>query len=216
MTFRYSCKAVPYVNAVHRFGIEPILLSPSEEIPGQDLDGLLLSGGRDLDPTLYGQPPHALTAPPDTLRDQFELGLLRDALRRCIPILAICRGMQLLNVARGGTLHQHIEGHEVSTDHASQPAHEIAVSSGTRLLAALDRSRVPVNSRHHQAIDRLGTGLAVSALADDGTVEAIEDPDLPFVIGVQWHPEDQVDRCPQQERLFAAFAGALTRSLSCV
>lgn len=215
ITFRYRYKAEPYCRAVERCGLEPVLLGPEE--PPQDLaslDGLLLSGGRDVNPARYGQERDSRTAEPDEKRDDFETGLLLDSLSRSMPILAICRGMQLLNVALGGTLHQHIEAHEVRTKDPSEPVHAVEVSAGTELRRAFERACVRVNSRHHQAIDRMGAGLTVSAVAGDGTIEAIEYSGAPFVIGVQWHPEDQVERCPVQASLFSAFAQALSRRMT--
>jgi gamma-glutamyl-gamma-aminobutyrate hydrolase PuuD len=138
-----------------------------------------------------------------------EAALLAEAFKMDLPVLAICRGLQLLNVVRGGTLHQNIPGHK-----AKDPVeHEIAIRPESRVAAILGRTSMAVNSRHHQAVDRLGRGLAIVAQAPDGTVEALEDPERRFVVAVQWHPEDRVD-CEPDRRLFDAFARAVTGGTS--
>ncbi len=159
------------------------------------LDALLLSGGSDVDPALYGRPPHPKLGRVIRERDEFELALCREALRRDLPILAICRGQQVLNVATGGTLTQDLPSDVGSmVDHDPkgqrwQVAHEVKVVAGTVLREILGRETVPVNSFHHQAVDDLGEGVVVSARAGDDVVEAIEMPGHRFVVGVQWHPE---------------------------
>jgi len=160
------------------------------------VDALVINGGVDVDAGRYGAIRHPSSDAPQSRRDGFELGLIAAAQERGLPIVGICRGLHLLNVARGGTLHQHLPDvtdlvHYV-TDPYDRPAHEIAIEPGSRVAAALGR-RAAVNSVHHQGVDRLGSGLAVSARAPDGTIEAIEDPDRPL-IGVQWHPEFLVGR----------------------
>jgi putative glutamine amidotransferase len=158
------------------------------------LDGLLFSGGPDLDPAVYGQDPHPLLGPDvDRAGDEHELALLAGAARRDLPVLGICRGMQALNVARGGTLHQHVPD-LTSTDHsqvhvAFEPVHPVSVAEGSMLHRFARARRLEVNSYHHQAVDRLGAGLAVCATADDGIVEAVWAPAARFCLGVQWHPE---------------------------
>src|SRR3954447_16577595 len=158
------------------------------------LDGLLFSGGPDLDPAVYGQNPHPQLGPDvDRVSDEYELALLRGAAERDLPVLGICRGMQALNVSRGGTLHQHLPD-ITALDHLQDhepfvPAHPVVVSPGSLLHRLTDAADLPVNSFHHQATDAIGAGLDVCAVAPDGTVEALWDPTARFCLGVQWHAE---------------------------
>ena len=157
--------------------------------------GLILTGGVDIDPALYGETPHARVKYIDRTRDEFELVLLRQALVYDIPILAICRGHQLLNVAFGGQLLQHIDGDghraHLHTEGIPSRWHDVTISEGTRLHGALGIAATHVNSRHHQAVtpDRLGPRLKVVARAPDGLVEGVESTAHRWVVGVQWHPE---------------------------
>jgi putative glutamine amidotransferase len=185
-----------YVRAVATAGGVPVLVPPvagavEELLPR--LDGLVLSGGPDLDPARYGAAADPATAPPRLERDAVELALLAAATARHLPVLGICRGLQVINVARRGTLHQHLPDVVGTTDHSPAPAvygrHPVRVTDGSRLAGALGWTRSEVASYHHQAVDDLGAGLTVTATAPDGTVEAVEDPSLPFCLGVQWHPE---------------------------
>ena len=197
----------PYEKAMAAAGLK-ISYKPSLD----DAGGLLLMGGADVNPDLYGEDRAPETDEPDDDRDAIELWLLADALSRNLPILAICRGMQLLNVAHGGTLIQHlqpVEKHQVRSADKSSPVHPIKIVPGT-ILARIAGARLEVNSRHHQAVGKVGGGLLVSARSDDGLIEAIELPDRPFVVGVQWHPEDQPEHLP----LFQAFAAAVSASVS--
>ncbi|WP_044380319.1 gamma-glutamyl-gamma-aminobutyrate hydrolase family protein [Streptomyces cyaneogriseus] len=150
------------------------------------LDGLVIAGGPDVEPSRYGAEPGPRTGPPDRARDTWELALIEAALARGVPLLGICRGLQLLNVALGGTLVQHLDGH------AGGPgvfgSHPVRPVPGTR-YAAVVPEETSVPAYHHQAVDRLGAGLVASAHAADGTVEAVEIPSGPWVLGVQWHPE---------------------------
>ena len=158
------------------------------------LDGLVFSGGPDLDPAVYGQDRHPQLGPDvDRVSDEYELALLRGAAARDLPVLGICRGMQALNVSRGGTLRQHLpdvsaldhlQGHEPFV-----PAHPVVVSPGSLLHRVAGAAALPVNSFHHQAADAIGAGLEVCAQAPDGTVEALWDPAARFCLGVQWHAE---------------------------
>jgi putative glutamine amidotransferase len=174
------------------------------------LDGLILTGGRDVVPSGYGQAPHPATdepVPENRKRDAFELELVRGAMQRGMPVLGICRGAQVLNVARGGTLHQHLPDVLGHTRHQQGNA-VFATSSvrtvpGTRLAALIGESS-DAQCYHHQAIDRLGAGLIVSAEDSDGVVEAVEIPGDNFVLAVQWHPEERLDDL----RLFAAVVEA--------
>ncbi|WP_432056073.1 gamma-glutamyl-gamma-aminobutyrate hydrolase family protein [Streptomyces sp. bgisy022] len=150
------------------------------------VDGLVIAGGPDVEPVHYGAEPDPRTGPPARARDAWELALIRAALDRRIPLLGICRGMQLLNVALGGTLVQHVDGHAGAPGAFGR--HPVTPVPGTRYAGLVpERSSVP--SFHHQAVDRLGRGLVPSAHAADGTVEAVELPGPAWVLGVQWHPE---------------------------
>ncbi len=184
-----------YVHAIERAGGRPLLVPPSEDGIEETLDaleGLLFSGGSDLDPELYGQVAHPETNGVVAKRDRAELALLRAALERDLPVLAVCRGSQVLNVALGGDLVQHLPevvGHD---GHKQTPGvfgdHEVTLEPETR-LARLLGERAPVKSHHHQGFGRLGDGLREAARAEDGTLEALEDPSRRFVLGVLWHPE---------------------------
>ena len=188
-----------YVRAIEAAGGRPLLVPPSTEGVEETLevlDGLLLSGGADLDPASYGAEAHPETNGIRPDRDSAELALLEGALARDMPVLAVCRGSQVLNVARGGELVQHLPevvGHE---GHKQTPGvfadHGVDVLPNTKLRDVIGE-RAPVKSHHHQGYGRLGTGLRESARADDGTVEAIEDPSRRFALGVLWHPEEGDD-----------------------
>jgi putative glutamine amidotransferase len=184
-----------YVQAVERAGGRPLLVPPSEDGVEETLgalDGLLFSGGSDLDPELYEQEPHDETFGVHAERDRAELALLQAALARDMPVLAICRGSQVLNVARGGDLVQHLPDVVGDEKHKHTPGtfahHDVTLEEGTR-LADLLGDRAPVKSHHHQGFGRVGEGLRVAAHAEDGTIEAVEDPEQRFALGVLWHPE---------------------------
>jgi putative glutamine amidotransferase len=198
-----------YLQAIERAGAVPVVLPPCVSDLGaliSRLDGVCLSGGPDLDPEAYGaHDRHAELGPTEPSLDAFELALARAALARGMPLLGICRGAQALNVACGGTLHQHLPGHRQS-EPGCDVTHEVEVLAGTRLAALIGAGPVAVNSFHHQAVDRLGPGLRIAALASDGTVEAIEGPG--FAVGVQWHAEALADL-----RLFKALASAAAPAL---
>ena len=191
-----------YVDAVQRAGAIAVLLPPdprATERPGELLellDGLLLAGGADIDPALYGQRPHAQTQDIVPERDAFEIALTRGAIERDIPLLGICRGMQLINVALGGTLTQHLPEHLESEEHRKVIGsfdgsdHDVELLDGTLAIRVIGASRHGTKSHHHQGVDRVGDGLLVSATATaDGLVEAVELPGRSFALGVQWHPE---------------------------
>jgi putative glutamine amidotransferase len=188
-----------YVRAVERAGGRPLLVPPSQD--GIDetldsLDGVIFSGGGDLDPETYGAEAHPQTQEVSPERDSAELALLEAALARDMPVLAVCRGSQVLNVARGGDLIQHLPevvGHERHRhEQASMADHDVTVKADTQLGAILGE-RAPVKSSHHQGFGRLGEGLRESAWAEDGTIEAVEDPSHRFALGVLWHPEEGED-----------------------
>jgi putative glutamine amidotransferase len=204
-----------YVRAIENAGGIPVVVPPvlhPDRIPEllDRVDGLCLSGGPDLDPESYGAPRHPLTGPTERTLDVFELALTRAADARQLPILAVCRGMQLLNVARGGTLHQHLpELVGARIDHrqlmsGSRPTHWVSLAPTGKVAAISGRRRLKVNSFHHQAIDVLGEGLVVTGRASDGTVETMEAVDRDFVVGVQWHAES-LTRRPGHAALFRAF-----------
>ena len=199
-----------YVQAVVAAGGVPLLLPPVPEVMEAALprlDGLILTGGPDIDPSRYGADALESTGMPRIDRDATELGLVEPALAAGLPLLGICRGLQLLNVARGGTLHQHLPDILGSTDHAPAPAvyghHPIEISAGSLLAESLARTEAEVPSYHHQGIAKLGAGLTVSAVAPDGAIEAIEDQSMAFCLAVQWHPEVGDDGS-----LFAALVAA--------
>jgi putative glutamine amidotransferase len=189
----------------YRLALAGVNIQPVENVTTlTGLDGLLLAGGSDVDPAMYGAQRQPETEEPDRERDSLEAALLREALDRDLPILAICRGLQLLNAALGGTLMQHIEGHRRP---GKREAHPIAVAPDSRLKSILNLDQYVVNSRHHQCVDRAAHGLVAAAQAPDGVVEALELPGKRFVLAIQWHPEDRTDG--QDARLFEAFRDAL-------
>jgi putative glutamine amidotransferase len=197
------------VQAVEQAGGRPVLIPPSEDGVVETLaavDGLVFSGGSDLDPDLYDDEPHEATAGVVPERDRAELALLEAALARDMPVLAVCRGSQVLNVARGGDLVQHLPDVVGDDKHKHTPGtfadHDVTLEPGTR-LAELLGDRAAVKSHHHQGFGRVGRGLRVAAHAEDGTVEAVEDPSHRFALGVLWHPEAGGDR-----KLFEELVGA--------
>jgi putative glutamine amidotransferase len=178
-----------YLRTLDAAGATPVVLPPLGDVDAylDRLDGLCVSGGPDLDPDAYGAPErHVELGPTEPSLDAFELALLTGALERGLPVLAICRGLQALNVACGGTLHQHVAGHR-QAELATEPSHTVQIAARSRLARIAGTRTLAVNSFHHQAIDRVGAGLRVVARADDGTIEAVERAG--FVVGVQWHAE---------------------------
>lgn len=209
--YRFENKSLPYLDALRDAGADPVGVTPERAVESLDgFAGLLLTGGTDVDPALYGQERQERTDPADRERDQLDSRLLREALERDLAVLAICRGMQLFNVAHGGTLLQHIEGHSVRPHDKSQPVHSVAVVPGTTLARIASAELLEVNSRHHQAVDQVGRPLVISARSvPDDLVEGLERPDKRFAIAVQWHPEDQFRKSAPQRELFCAFRDAL-------
>jgi putative glutamine amidotransferase len=199
-----------YMRAVELAGGVPVVLPPLE--PGAmttllgRLDGVCLSGGPDLDPAAYGARAHAALGPTEPALDRFELELARAADAAGMPLLGVCRGAQAINVARGGTLHQHIDGHR-QAEVATQPTHGVRVAPRSHAARIMGARWAEVNSFHHQAADTLGEGLVATAWAADGTIEGLEDPRHPFLLGVQWHAETLLDD-PAQVGLFAALVDA--------
>ncbi len=197
-----------YVKAVESVGGRPLLVPPSEEGIEETLDaldGLLLSGGSDIDPAAYGAEPHPETTGVREERDRAELALLQAALARDMPVLAVCRGSQVLNVALGGDLVQHLPEVVGDERHKHTPGvfadHDVKVDPQSRLGALLGE-RASAKSHHHQGFGRLGSGLREVAWAEDGTVEGLEDPTRRFALGVLWHPEEGEDLA-----LFRALVG---------
>ncbi len=204
----------PYIDALRAVGIELVVIAPGGADP-HGWSGLLLMGGSDVNPALYGEVPHTETQKPDDARDQLECALIADAIARDVPVLAICRGAQILNVQHGGTLVQHLDSvarhRQRNPENLGLPAHSIAITPGTLLACIAGNAPIcEVNSRHHQAIARLGEGLRVSARdVEDGTIEAVERPDKRFILGVQWHPENMSASDARQAALFQAFADVI-------
>ena len=216
LVYREVDRLRPYRNALDAAGVAAAAHSASEPLTLNGYSGLVLTGGTDVDPALYGEPRQPETEEPDHERDSRELSLLAEALAADLPVLAICRGAQLLNVHYGGSLVQHLippENHVRRTVDASLPVHDVIIEPGTLLARIAGAATWPVNSRHHQAINRLGQGLHRSAVARDGVVEAVEMPDRRFVMGVQWHPEDMALRDEGQLRIFEAFGEAVRNQI---
>jgi gamma-glutamyl-gamma-aminobutyrate hydrolase PuuD len=205
-----------YVDSLRRAGAIPVLIPPQPENAAdivEELDGILLAGGDDCDPALYGEDRHPTVETMDTRRQDNDLSLARAARERGIPTLGICLGVQMMNIAAGGSLIQDIDSQmETEIEHVSDPEdrarHDVIIESGTQLSTILGSSRqFSVNSSHHQAIKKVGPGFRVTALAPDGIVEGLEDPQHPFYVGVQWHPEDMPGE-NSASALFGAFVEA--------
>jgi len=206
---------MPYVRALARSGAIPVVLPPLaiELVPGllRPLAGVCLSGGPDIDPATYDAERHPDLGPVEPDMDAFELAVARCADAAGLPILGICRGCQTLNIARGGSLHQHLPDHR-QAEPGWMVTHDVAIEGGSLLAHAVGAEAIRVNSFHHQAVERLGDGLRAVAWAPDGTVEGIEGDNSRFVLGVQWHAEtlDEVEQ--PQARLFGALVEAAGRS----
>jgi len=215
------CAGKRYCQALEVAGALPVLLpllqlrDTQQELLGR-LDGLLLSGGGDVEPRFFGQERLARLRSVDRLRDEMEMWLARQAVERDVPMLAICRGMQVLNVALGGTLYQDIKTqlpgalrHDFYAEYPrGHRGHALEVVSGTRLAHILGCTTLSVNSFHHQCLEEVASPLRVTATAPDGLVEAVELPGRRFMVGVQWHPEELIEGDPGMRGLFEAFVQA--------
>jgi putative glutamine amidotransferase len=211
-----------YVDAVRRAGGVAVMLPPEGEEVGElidRLDGFVLSGGGDVQPELYGGEEHPLIARVDAGRDVFEIALVRAVIAAEVPALHICRGCQVLNVALGGTLHEHLPDvvgetlvHREATPEGEE-RHAVEVEPGSRLAAVMEQTRPEPVSSHHQAPDRVAPPLRVVARAEDGTIEALELPGHPWLLGVQWHPELSAAEDPSQQRLFDSLVEAARRRM---
>jgi putative glutamine amidotransferase len=213
-----------YTDALAAAGLVPVVLPPIEPSVAvaslTDVAGLVLTGGEDVDPALFGETPHSATGTPHTRRDTYELALAREAYERRIPTLAICRGAQVVNVALGGTLVQDIPSQlpsSVSHDPAGRRAervHRVDIDVGSQLARIVGASSIATNSSHHQSVAHIGNGLRPTAVSEDGVIEALEPTDPAWwMIAVQWHPEE-LTATPEDwdRRLFAAFAEAVRAS----
>jgi putative glutamine amidotransferase len=207
----------PYIGALETAGGLPVLLPLALGVETlrslyERMDGIFMAGGGDLNPACYGQDQYTKTNGLDHLRDETELTLLRWALEDGKPLLGVCRGSQIINVAAGGTLYQDVTDfvpnamrHQYFPEKPREwVAHGVETVPGTKLSGILGRA-ARVNSFHHQAVDRIADGFRVAAMAPDGVVEAIENPDYDFCIGVQWHPESLAPTDPSMFRLFETF-----------
>ena len=213
-----------YLHAVQQAGGVPVALPPqlspaSMRQLAAELGGLLLTGGGDIDPARFDEAPHAALYDVAPSRDSLETAVLHRVLERGLPVLAVCRGLQVLNVALGGSLHQDVgtdPGTQIphsQTEPRDQPTHKVKVTPGSRLAGTLGTDELEVNSMHHQAIKRLGRGLTAVAWAPDQIVEGAELDDAGrFVLGVQWHPEELVGHSEPARRLFAALVAAALKS----
>ena len=212
-----------YTRALTRAGMIPLVLAPIDTRFAADVvarvDGVVLTGGEDVAPHRYGAPPHPSTDPPHETRDASEIALIAAARAAKLPVLAICRGLQIMNVALGGTLVQDIPSERgSSTVHTRSDAratrvHDVRITAGSRLAEALGATTLTVNSSHHQAIDRPGSGLKINATAPDGVIEGAEWTDFHdwWMLGVQWHPEELTETPEGWDRaLFLAFREAIS------
>lgn len=199
-----------YIDAVRRAGGRASLVLPGDDREPAELldrfDGLLLVGGGDVEPARYGAPAHAESYGVEPDRDELEIALLREADRRRMPTLCICRGMQVLDVAFGGTLIQHLPDEDRFLPHGVPSGedglyHDVKLEPGSRIARAAGAEIVSVSSHHHQGVDRIGEGLTATGWSPDGLVEALE-REGGWMVGVQWHPEDSADRDPAQQGLF--------------
>jgi putative glutamine amidotransferase len=214
-----------YLAAIEHAGATAVVLSANRaraaiRLLAQRLNGLVLSGGNfDIHPSHYGERPIKELGEIKAARTEFELEIAGAALKRDLPVLGICGGAQAINVALGGSLYQDITAQFTDSgayDHSSKNpngGHPIRVAPGTRLFSIVKRSSVNVNTSHHQAVKRLGRGLIVNAVADDGVIEGVESTEHSFVLGVQWHPEVLAPRQAHQRRIFSSFVALCKKSM---
>ena len=207
----YARLRMTYVQAIEAAGGLPVVVPPLADRAAlvallERLDGLLLPGGADIDPVAYGEAMHG-AQPPNPALDRLELAAASWAAERALPTLGICRGQQVINVALGGSLIQHLDGHAPDGPR-DRLHHAFRVAPGSRLAEVLGTTELQVNSHHHQAVKVLGDGLVAVAWAEDGTIEGIERPDGAWLLAVQFHPEDLVGQHVGSQRLFAAFVAA--------
>jgi putative glutamine amidotransferase len=208
-----------YLQAILSNGALPVVMayaSDADQIDGylRRVDGLLISGGADVDPAYYGEEPLPVLGKIFPARDRFEIALIREAARRDIPILAICRGMQVVNVAMGGSLYQDVSLYRPDVLQHMQPSayhvptHTVEIAPDTQLHRIMGRTEIRTNSMHHQSVKEPAPGFVVSAKAKDGVIEAIESPSHRFFLAVQWHPEELAAHDPMAQRLFRAWIEA--------
>lgn len=211
-----------YTDALYDAGAWPIVLPFTDDAEAiaaiaAELDGLMLTGGEDLDPALFGEEPHMGLGDVSPVRDRMEVALLRAVAEIGKPVFGICRGIQVMNAVFGGTLYQDLSREwKGNLQHAQKAprthtAHSVTVVEGSKLHAIVQCGRLPVNTFHHQAVKQVAPGFVVVAKSGDGLVEAIEWPGSVFSLGVQWHPENLWRTSPEHRRLFAAFATACRR-----
>jgi gamma-glutamyl-gamma-aminobutyrate hydrolase PuuD len=213
VTYRHHSEVTPYADAIAAAGLDPHLVRAGADVHLDGSAGLLLTGGTDVEPALYGEDALPETDEPDRERDLVEKRLIDETLAADIPVLAICRGLQLLNVHLGGTLYQHLpttDRHVRRTPDRGLPAHSVSITPGTLLAGVAGRERWQVNSRHHQAAKTLGAGLVVCAVdPEDGVIEAVELRGRRFCLAVQWHPENQAVNDAEQRKIFQSFTEAV-------
>jgi putative glutamine amidotransferase len=207
-----------YTRAILLAGGIPVILPslPPDTVPAMldQIQGLVLSGGGDIDPFILEEDPHPAISDVEPARDAFELALARQAMERNMPLLGICRGAQVLAIAGGGRLQQHLEPdapcriQHMQSAPRSHPSHTIRILPGTCLALLVGEKEMRVNSFHHQAVKAVGPGFKVAALASDGVIEAIENPGYNFVLGLQWHLEAQVESCAKNMGILRRFMAA--------
>lgn len=213
LTTSQNTPVASYNNALVQAHLDVERILPGDPRKATDFDGLVLAGGADVNPALYGDARHEKTEDPNDARDATEKRLIEEALEADLPVLAICRGIQMLNVVLGGGLIQHLPNADEHSRKGVPEVHQIRIDPASRLYRIIGASELSVNSRHHQAAsaERVGRGLRITARRpDDQVIEAMEMPDRSFVVAVQWHPEDRAATYEADRRLFAAFAEAVS------